>query len=583
MLHNIRNRIVVKMILIVSACMALLCGVLVTLSTMEQRKQYLEELKMTGNVVRASIASEQERITKAKDQIKSRPTDYSVSPEAKALQHSIESFLDSGEMTNVYVFYPEIVEKEGKTFLVTLQANQTMYDGGLKPLTEYELTPQFRKAYESALDTGTGMTQAYEDSLGTWVSIIYPIVDGQNRTIAILGVDFEYGTVQAELNRKVRLNVAVGVILGALFILIVSWTVRTMLRPVRELTRLSQQAAAGDLTVSIPVRQQDEVGQLASHYNTMIASIRELIRQIRELGLQVGQASGTLRASADQTAESAKYAASSIEAVAAGAERQLQSVEESSRAMTEMAGGIERIAESAGEAAGASTLAFEQADKGNRDIQSNVARMEAIRHSVERSTTAMSDLNGLTRQIGQITEAISEIAEQTNLLALNAAIEAARAGEHGRGFAVVSGQIRKLAEQSKQSSEQIGGLVRSVQEHTERAVREMLSGSEEVRGLAVIVEGIGTSFREIVRSVESVNRQILEISASSEQMSASTEEVTASIVELSHISQQSASASQSVAASAEEQLASMEEIKASASSLNEMASKLNAMVERFKL
>ncbi|MDF2660439.1 MAG: methyl-accepting chemotaxis sensory transducer, partial [Paenibacillus sp.] len=288
MLHNIRNRIVVKMILIVSACMALLCGVLVTLSTMEQRKQYLEELKMTGNVVRASIASEQERITKAKDQIKSRPTDYSASPEAKALQHSIESFLDSGEMTNVYVFYPEIVEKEGKTFLVTLQANQTMYDGGLKPLTEYELTPQFRKAYESALDTGTGMTQAYEDSLGTWVSIIYPIVDGQNRTIAILGVDFEYGTVQAELNRKVRLNVAVGVILGALFILIVSWTVRTMLRPVRELTRLSQQAAAGDLTVSIPVRQQDEVGQLASHYNTMIASIRELIRQIRELGLQVG-------------------------------------------------------------------------------------------------------------------------------------------------------------------------------------------------------------------------------------------------------------------------------------------------------
>lgn len=583
MIHNIGNRIVVKMILIVSACMALLCGVLVTLSTIEQRKQYLEELRMTGNVVQASIASERERITKAKDSIKSRPTESSASPEAKALQHSLDSLMDSGKMTNVYLLYPEIVEKEGKTFLVMLQANQAMYDGGLKPLSEYELTPQFRKAYESALATGAGMTEAYEDSLGTWVSLIYPIVDGQNGTIAILGVDFDYGTVQAELNRKVWLNVATGVVLGALFIVIVSWTVRTTLRPVRELTRLSQQAAAGDLTVSIPVRRQDEIGQLASHFNTMIASIRELIRQIRELGLQVGQASGTLRTSADQTAESAQYAASSIEAVAAGAERQMQSVEESSRAMTEMAGGIERIAESAGEVAEASALAFEQADKGNRDIQSNVTRMEAIRHSVERSSTAMSDLNGLTREIGQITEAISEIAEQTNLLALNAAIEAARAGEHGRGFAVVSGQIRKLAEQSKQSSEQIGGLVRSVQEQTERAVREMLAGSEEVRGLSVIVEGVGASFREIVRSVESVNRQILEISASSEQMSASTEEVTASIVELSHISQQSASASQSVAASAEEQLASMEEIKASASSLNEMASKLNAMVERFKL
>ncbi|MDF2714476.1 MAG: hypothetical protein K0R28_1401 [Paenibacillus sp.] len=582
-LLNIRKSIVAKMILIVSVSMALLCGAIVTVSTVEQRGQYLEALQVLGKVVHASIEADADLIAKAKEQIKSQPTAYTSLPESKALQRSLDSYIASGELANVYLYYPEAIVKDAKTYLVNFQGNKAMYDAGLTPMTEYELTPQYKKAYEEANESGIGMTEAFEDQMGTWVSVLFPVKDEQNKTIAVLGVDFDYGVVQAELNHTIWINSLTGVVLGALFIVIVSLSVRLMLKPIRMLTRLSQQAATGDLTVSIPVRQQDEVGQLADHFNTMIASIRDLIRQIRELSIQVSQSSETLRTSADQTANAAEYAAASIQEIAAGSERQMRSVEESSRAMVEMAGGIERIAESAGEAAEASTLAYKQAEQGNQDIQSNAERMEAIRQGVERSASAIRELDELSRQIGNITEAISEIAGQTNLLALNAAIEAARAGEHGRGFSVVSDQIRKLAEQSKQSSDRIGQLVQSIQGQTKRAVEEMQNGTEEVRGLSDIVNRIGESFRQIVRSVESVNRQMLEVSASSEQMSASTEEVTASILELSEISQQSASASQSVAASSEEQLASMEEITASAGSLNEMADKLNKTVERFKL
>lgn len=580
---SIRKSIVAKLILIVSVSMALLCGAIVTVSTVEQHSQYLEALQVLGKVVHASIEADADLIAKAKEQIKSQPTAYTTLPESKALQRSLDSYIASGELANVYLYYPEAVVKDSKTYLVNFQANQALYDAGLTPMTEYELAPQYKKAYEEASESGIGMTEAFEDQMGTWVSVLFPVKDGQNKTIAVLGVDFNYGVVKSELNHNIWINTLTGIVLGALFIVIVSLSVRYMLKPVRDLTRLSQQAATGDLTVSIPVRQQDEIGQLAGHFNTMIANIRDLIRQIRELSVQVGQSSETLRAGAVQTANAAEYAAASIQEIAAGAERQMRSVEESSRAMVEMAGGIERIAESAGEAAEASTLAFKQAEQGNLDIQSNAERMEAIRQGVERSASAIVELDELSRQIGNITEAISEIAGQTNLLALNAAIEAARAGEHGRGFSVVSDQIRKLAEQSKQSSDQIGQLVQTIQRQTKRAVDEMQSGTVEVRGLSDIVNRIGDSFRQIVRSVESVNRQMLEVSASSEQMSASTEEVTASILELSEISQQSASASQSVAASSEEQLASMEEITASAGSLNEMADKLNKTVQRFKL
>ncbi|MEF3306960.1 methyl-accepting chemotaxis protein [Paenibacillus sp. GYB003] len=582
-MNRIQNSIAAKLILIVSGCMALLCAAIIAFASNAQQNQYFEELKELGKIVNDSLSADPALIARAKEQIKSQPAAYQSAPEAKALQQRLDGFIGSGKLSNAYLFYPDSKTADGKTYLVMMLANKKLYDGGLKPMTDYELTPEFMEAYDEALRSGVGITDAYRDQTGTWVSVLFPVAGEGNGTIAYAGVDFEYGSVQAELRREIWINISIGLVLGALFIAIVGLAIRFMLKPVRQLTQLSQQAAKGDLTVSIPVRQRDEIGQLADHFNAMIAGIRELIGGVRELGVQVGQSAETLQANADQTAKAAEQAAAAVQEVAAGAEQQMQSAGESSRAMAEMAAGIQRIAESAGEAAEASSQAYKQAEQGNEEIRANASRMDSIRQTVERSSAAIAELGELSRQIGHITEAIADIAGQTHLLALNAAIEAARAGEHGRGFSVVSDSIRKLAEQSRQSSEQIGGLVRTIREQTERAALDMRDGTREVQGLAVIVERIGDTFGQIVRSVESVNRQMHEVSASTEQMSAGSEQVTASIAELSAISQRSAAASQSVAAQSEEQLASMEEITASAASMRELAGRLRQTVERFRL
>ena len=192
-------------------------------------------------------------------------------------------------------------------------------------------------------------------------------------------------------------------------------------------------------------------------------------------------------------------------------------------------------------------------------------------------------LGNLSQEIGNIIGVITGIADQTNLLALNAAIEAARAGEHGQGFAVVADEVRKLAEQSKESADQIAGLINQMQEDTTEAVNVMEVGTKEVAAGKVIVDETGKRFEKILLSIEQVTAQIQEVSAISEEMSASAEEVNASIEEMANIAQYSASNTQNVASASEEQLASMEEITASATTLSKMAEDLQAIVKKFKL
>ncbi|MDO3677382.1 methyl-accepting chemotaxis protein [Paenibacillus ehimensis] len=374
--------------------------------------------------------------------------------------------------------------------------------------------------------------------------------------------------------------IVVFVVINTLLALFIS---RANTKPIVLLSQLLERIGTGDLTTRLPVKSKDEIGQLSHNMNTMLTSIGGMIQQAHATAEHVAASSEELNAIADQSVETSNHVAGAIQQVVNGSEAQATAAEQTSKAMEEMAVGVQRIAESSSNVSELSFASAQEAREGNQLVTSAIRQMKSIQDSVGQTASDLAALNELSQKIGNIVEVIADISNQTQLLSLNASIEAARAGEHGRGFAVVANEVKKLAEQAKQSADDIASLVKEVQGSTRAAVTSMNQGVADVGQGSKLITEAGALFQNIYASVRSISEQIQEISAASEQMSAGTEEVSASMTELVTISQASLQNAQEILAASQQQLASMEEISSSSKSLSSMSQELNEELLKFKV
>ena len=358
---------------------------------------------------------------------------------------------------------------------------------------------------------------------------------------------------------------------------------RMISRPLKKVVTLVEQVANGDLTQSTDIDSKDEVGDLAKSMNAMVISLRKLMMDVMNTSQQVAASSEELTASAEQTSHATEEITNSIQGIATGAETSTASLEESAASLEEVTLGIQNIADSSNNISEASSQATTQAKMGGEYVGKTVQQIHAINESVNESSEAIKSLDKRSQEIGEITKVITEIANQTNLLALNAAIEAARAGEHGKGFAVVADEVRKLAEQSQQSSQQISKLINEIQVDMARSNDSIDQVKLDVKEGLTIVEKTEESFEVILDSLDKVGMQIDDMAATAEQMSASAQEVSANVASSTSMSRDSSMNAQTVAAATEEQLASMEEISSASNNLSEMAMNLQELVSKFKL
>ncbi|MBB3867782.1 methyl-accepting chemotaxis protein [Parageobacillus toebii NBRC 107807] len=378
--------------------------------------------------------------------------------------------------------------------------------------------------------------------------------------------------------------IIIGVIALAIGNLLTIYMSLNLSRPLRTLSEAAKRIADGDLTgEKVIIRNRDEIGELAASFNQMTKNLRDVLEQVAMNAEQVAASSEQLTASAEQTSKATEQIALTIQNVAAGVEKQVQSVEETSETIDQMSEGIQQISERAQNVSKIAMQTSERASEGGKTIQTAVAQMNTVNDTVERLAGIVKGLGNRSEQIGKIIEVISGIADQTNLLALNAAIEAARAGEHGRGFAVVADEVRKLAEQSAQSAQQIASLIATIQEETNEAVRSMETVLKEVETGTGAIRTSGEAFQQIQTAVHEVAAHIQDVSASVQQMSAAAEQVVQSMQLVTQIAESAASGTQEVSAATEEQLASMEEISASAASLSKMAEDVKSLLKRFNM
>ena len=195
----------------------------------------------------------------------------------------------------------------------------------------------------------------------------------------------------------------------------------------------------------------------------------------------------------------------------------------------------------------------------------------------------IQELERHSQSIGQISTLIGNIASQTNLLALNAAIEAARAGESGKGFAIVAGEVRKLASQTDDSVRDISELISSIQRDSVRAAGVMNTRLMDVQEGLKEVGSAEMAFGQIVAASQEVASKIQETAAAAQQMAASTEQIAATVANVGSVAQQTSGTAQSVAAATEEQLASTEKITSSARNLATIAQDLHQVVTAFRI
>jgi methyl-accepting chemotaxis protein len=211
-----------------------------------------------------------------------------------------------------------------------------------------------------------------------------------------------------------------------------------------------------------------------------------------------------------------------------------------------------------------------------------VSQMKNIESSMADSASVIVRLGERSKEISDITNSIAAIAAQTNLLALNAAIEAARAGEAGRGFAVVAEEVRKLAENSQQASQQIVELAEAIQSDSQQAVKTIRRGTDEVELGTEVVTDSGQSFKGIEKLVEEVSAKLAGIAAAVPAMTREAESVFDLVNKLEEANKDIATQTQTMSATTEEQSAAMQEVAGFSENLAKMAQELQAIVNKFK-
>ena len=411
-----------------------------------------------------------------------------------------------------------------------------------------------------------------------------PILNGDGEVIGIWATAIPIAPYIDMANSAARNNLIVSSIISLLIVLgITLFMNRQVVKPINILKKNAQELADLNLNASIlNPKGKDEIADLAKSFNEMRNQLKNTITVVAGSANQIADSSHQLSESSHQTSEAANQVALTMNEIAVGTTTQS---EQSERIATMMQQTIEEVASSLERAEATLQNAIESteiAKKGEEAINEAIKHLGAVTQTVSYATDSIQKLGKRSEEIGGIITVISDIAEQTNLLALNAAIEAARAGEQGKGFAVVASEVRKLAEQSKQASGQITGLINDIQAETSVTVRTMESNLLAVNEQVMIINKGGEALEEIVDKVVETETGVEHMKHSFSNVYNNSQNVQHAILEISSIIEQSAAATEEVAATSEEQYATVAEITASADELANISDKLRDEVSKFK-
>jgi len=344
----------------------------------------------------------------------------------------------------------------------------------------------------------------------------------------ILGSGVYVDDVQAEFKQQMINAALFSLAIIAVMALLVILIARSIVQPLRESVQAMADIASGesDLTRTLQTHGNDEVTQLARHFNAFTAKLRGVVTQLQVSASGLETASAELGSSADQAQ--------------ARSQQQSQQMELVATAVNEVTYGVQDVAKNAEHAAKEMRDAESQAHQGQVNIDSSLRQIDHLSGTIGQAVEVIRTLAAESTQIGSVLEVISSIAEQTNLLALNAAIEAARAGEQGRGFAVVADEVRLLAQRTQKSTAEIQGMIERLQKHSDAAVKVIADSSHSSQLTIEQANQAGQSLTSISQALRNLNSLNASIASATLQQSHVVEDINQNVTQAAQLSQSTA-------------------------------------------
>ena len=401
---------------------------------------------------------------------------------------------------------------------------------------------------------------------------------------------------ERDLATSAKETIIVGNLVALVLFLLVGFVLtRNISAPLREISGAAQAMAAGDLAVSVPTNaRRDEVGALTQSFTQMTESLRRMAvasdriaggdltvevqprsaqdtlgkafatmgENLRRVTVEMQQSVNVLSSSAQQIVATSTQVASGATETATAVSQTTTTVEEVKQTALLSAQKAKYVSDTAQSAA-------QVAQAGRKAVEESIEGMKRIREQMESIAESIVRLSEQGQNIGEIMVTVNDLAEQSNLLAVNASIEAARAGEHGKGFAVVAQEVRSLAEQSKQATGQIRGILNDIQKATTAAVMVTEQGSKAVEaGVKQSVQA-GESVRKLSENIAEAAQAATQIAASSQQQMAGMDQI--------------AQAMESIKVASAQNVASTRQTEEAARSMQGLGQKLKQLVAQYKV
>ncbi|KJY70784.1 chemotaxis protein [Vibrio coralliilyticus] len=373
----------------------------------------------------------------------------------------------------------------------------------------------------------------------------------------IFAIEMDRQTEEAAHTALLENLLLTATIITIIVIAVVSWLVSFLFRDLGRVSHALEEIASGegDLTQRLEPRSDDEVGQLATNFNTFVGNMHAMVSKLSHV-------SASLSEQAKQTAEHAEERSARIRL-------QQDEINMVATAINEMAAATQEIAGNADNTAQNSTEAVTACVHGGKQVVQTQSSIQNLAQEVQVATDVIQELETHGNSISTILSTIQDIAEQTNLLALNAAIEAARAGEQGRGFAVVADEVRVLSQRTHASTQEIQQMIETLQSTTGKAV-SIMGDSRQLADTSVTdADSAAVSLTQIQSAVEQISDMATQIASAAEEQASVTSEITRNTVGIRDVSNELADEAHDAAAQAAQ--------------LSELSHELEQEIGRFKL